>query len=232
MSIHRCDLLCVRLEAEVETSQIQRHLSTVHLNSYVRCSLHRYTTYPQRLHLNYVQSLKDVVSSRVVSDEAGINSGSDGGSVDEHQCCLVSSLSSAYNLPHPVDDWLTFLATYLIWRFHVIRLSRTIPRNFVYSTKLSSAFPSLMFVLMEYHSGLVCGLVEAPLITPVFYLLDRGLHLFCDDLKAPSGPPYGAVVHIGPFFHPFSIPGKSLIAIGTEWGLLPIPGECHFPVDV
>ena len=76
------------------------------------------------------------------------------------------------------------------WRLHVIRLSRTIPRKFVYSTKLSSAFPSLMFMLMEYHSGLVCGPVEAPLITPVFYLLDRDLHLFCDDLQAPSGLPF------------------------------------------
>jgi len=195
MPIHRCDLLCV-LEAEVESSQIQRHLSTVHLDCNVRCSSHRSTTYPQRPHLDYVQFLKDVVSSHVVGDGVVINSRLVGGSVDEDQCCLVSSLSLACNLPHQVDDSLTFLATYLIWRLHVIRLSRTIPRNFVYSTKLSSAFHSLMFVLMEYHSGLVCGHVEAPLVTPVFYLLDRGLHLFCDDLQAPSGLPYDAVVRI------------------------------------
>ena len=104
MSIHRCD----HLEADVESSQIQWRLSTVHLDCSVRCSSHRSTTYPQRLHLDYIQSLKDVVSSRVVSDRAVINSGSDGGSVGEHQCCLVSSLSLACDIPHRVDDWLAF----------------------------------------------------------------------------------------------------------------------------
>ena len=108
MPIHRCDLLRV-FEAQIQSSQIQWHLPTVYLDCSVRCSPHRSTTYPQRLHLNYIQFLKDVVSNRVVGDGAVINSGSDEGSVDEHQCCLVRSPSLVCDFPHQVDDWLAFL---------------------------------------------------------------------------------------------------------------------------
>ena len=196
MSIYHCDRLCVpEAEVEVFSDPAASHHSPPGLQTFGVPH-----TAPQHILSVFIWTMSSPwrmwSAACVVSDGAVINSGSDGGSVDEHQCCLVSSLSLACDIPHQVDDWLTYLATYLIWRLHVIRLSRTIPRNFVYSTKLSSAFPSLMYVLMDYHSGLVCEHVETPLITPVFYLLDRGLHLFCDDLQAPSGLPYGAVVRI------------------------------------
>ena len=62
MVFDRCYLLCV-FEREVQSSQIQRHLSTVHLDCSVRCSSHCSTADPERLHLNYVQFLQDVVCS-------------------------------------------------------------------------------------------------------------------------------------------------------------------------
>ena len=160
MSIHRCDFLCV-LEAEVESSQIQRHLSTVHLDCNVRCSSQRSTTYPQRLHFNYVQSLKDVVSSRVVLWWSRIQFG-----IGWRLCRWASVLSCRFPIfglwYSSSSWWLVGISTPRIpcvcstsfcCRGSIRGIS-CIRRNWAVQ---QCAFPRLMFVLLEHHSDVhVC----------------------------------------------------------------------------
>ena len=123
-----------------------------------------------------------MISSCVVCDGAIVNPGSDEGSVDEHERCLVCSPSLACDPPHQVEDWLTLLDDVLYVAAPIHSVVRDQSEEFSMVDEVQLCIPQFDFRaaglpgLAEHHSdGLVDGHIESLVIAPGLDLLDRGL---------------------------------------------------------